>query len=561
MTLQHNIIQAAKAYYSGDPIISDEEFDALTDQLPTDHVLRLTPGWGGNELTTLKTKKVIIPHKSFIGGLPKSKFSPSYTPALYSEEISPKLDGLTGVAYYDNEGLFKHMVTRGNGKYGLMVHSATNMVPNKAYPNAEIRGEIVIRENEWQLIKSEYSHPRNAAAGIVNSQGESPHSDKLSFIAFESNGPETQLQQRLRMLSMSYNFNIVKVFNFHTEQEYDNSNLTDGLPWKNVCPFDDNRVVVDGSVWSNIKTGAKHAYKYDNSSAETTVTNITWRCSPQGRLNPTVHFNPVFLDGAKIRKCTGHNADNIHTLKLGLGAKIKVSRLNNVIPGIVGVLQPADTLILPGVPYYRCGKFFYATKDEDLSTLLAKAHRRMIASKSPKGISSTLMDHHLGYRDVLELSFAHYGKGTQHSLCTQALTAAQNTKWSLFELIQAADIPSIGKRAIESYLLGKGTPRIKALIQGDELLKALIEQHCPQVDFPEGFFPEEIPTAGKQKVAITGKLDGHSKKSFAEAYNIILVDINDADVVIAVSLDSSKAQKAQRLGKTIITQQEFEQSK
>ena len=111
--LEAQIGYYASKYYMGEPEISDEQFDMLVDRLrildPNSKVLRT--GWGF-EVNGDKVK-----HKySHIGSLDKTK-TYNDIPMRFKDKtifISPKLDGLSAVAYYENGQLVKG-VTRGNG--------------------------------------------------------------------------------------------------------------------------------------------------------------------------------------------------------------------------------------------------------------------------------------------------------------------------------------------------------------------------------------------------------------------------------------------------------------
>ncbi len=323
MDLENLIKQAAVAYYAGDPIMSDADFDALVDQLPPDHPLRNTPGWGGSELTASQ-KKVTVKHAMFIGGLNKSKWDNEIPTS--STTITPKLDGITGVAYYDTRGELMYVVTRGDGDEGLVVHQGRSLVPTSFEPDAIVRGEIVILKEDWDELLSltDYKHPRNAVAGIVNSQGDSPYNDFLTFIAYERlDRAERSQGERLSALA-SRGFKVVNYYFLHVPNLFDNNNLIEGLPWKAVG--NNLTAVVDGSVWYDEKSGERKAFKYENASAVTTVKHIEWTRSSRGRINGVIVFDPVHLDGAEISRCTAHNCRFLVDNGIGPGAIVTTRR-------------------------------------------------------------------------------------------------------------------------------------------------------------------------------------------------------------------------------------------
>ena len=86
------------------------------------------------------------------------------------------------------------------------------------------------------------------------------------------------------------------------------------------------------------------AYKSPNfeQTAETEITGISWNISKQGYLKPTLHVNPVKLDGVTISNVTGNNARFVKDMGLGVGAKVVIKRSGMVIPIIYDVLETVE---------------------------------------------------------------------------------------------------------------------------------------------------------------------------------------------------------------------------
>jgi NAD-dependent DNA ligase len=93
------------------------------------------------------------------------------------------------------------------------------------------------------------------------------------------------------------------------------------------------------------------AFKVDGDGAETSVTKVTWAESRTGFWAPTIHFEPVVIDGVTITKCTGHNAKDIFDKGIGRGALITVARMGDVIPGVAAVLSKATSFMMPPKPH------------------------------------------------------------------------------------------------------------------------------------------------------------------------------------------------------------------
>ena len=158
--LESKIKQAAAAYYNGEAIMSDAEFDDLVEQLraekPDSEVL--TIGWGDKAESGSHLKK--YKHSFTVGSLNKRKHESmaAWVETVNIEEvdcISSKLDGISAVAYYDDKGRLKYVLTRNDGQYG---YDVTANLPKANIPRqlseelagklSWVRGELVIRKDQ-----------------------------------------------------------------------------------------------------------------------------------------------------------------------------------------------------------------------------------------------------------------------------------------------------------------------------------------------------------------------------------------------------------------------------
>ena len=84
---------------------------------------------------------------------------------------------------------------------------------------------------------------------------------------------------------------------------------------------------------------------------ETTVLKVRWQISKDGLLKPVLEISPIVLDGATVSNVTANNYSTVKSLGLGLGAIIKVKRSGMVIPYLEEVVQPAEIISEPDVPF------------------------------------------------------------------------------------------------------------------------------------------------------------------------------------------------------------------
>ena len=189
--LEDRIIQASEKYYLSEPIMTDEQFDQLVEELrvenPSSPVLRQV-GWG----MKIYKDKVPLPVK-IQHSLPKIQIeSVESPPKGLHWKISPKVDGMSCVLHYQN-GVLKQAVTRGDGEFGIDITPKMNRIKvprtiSRVY-DVFVRGELYINVDVFNLKLSEdYANPRNAVAGIINSKS----FDSLEYVDFGAH-PQGQI--------------------------------------------------------------------------------------------------------------------------------------------------------------------------------------------------------------------------------------------------------------------------------------------------------------------------------------------------------------------------------
>ena len=198
--LEENIIKYQKAYYDGNELISDAEFDRLWSELqsnyPESSLLRKV----GQD--TIKGTK--IKHQMVIGSQAKFNTEEGFRKWLKNDDISfpilieDKIDGNSAELQY-RKGKLVAGVTRGDGYYGediTRVVSQMRSIPPtllKEYDCA-VRGEIVMNKDLFEeKYAKDFKNPRNLTAGLLKNENFSDFND-LRFIAYDTNLPfDTEL--------------------------------------------------------------------------------------------------------------------------------------------------------------------------------------------------------------------------------------------------------------------------------------------------------------------------------------------------------------------------------
>lgn len=342
----------AQCYYEGHPEISDDEFDALVEELhcvDPDNPILFTTGWGYNP----SGKKV----KHIYGGMDSIHRKPRHITGIPDNfnavRLTPKFDGISGAAYY-KDGKFYLGLTRGNGSIGVDCTNKMLRILNessKEIPNftGAIRGEFIMTNENWELYKE--IHPdaksqRNVVAGIINRNDVDEDIKYIDFIVYKIIADEGYLfsNTSAHHLSMwlygffensSSEYQIIDKF-YLTQDMLENffncykkKYPCDGVViTNNVIEVKDNKLIYD-----------EVAYKFNSNTGSTEVLNIDWNRTRTGKMIPTIVFKPIDLDGATIRRCAGFNAKFILNNKITKGTKIKIQRSGLVIPDIVEVFS------------------------------------------------------------------------------------------------------------------------------------------------------------------------------------------------------------------------------
>lgn len=362
---------AQKYYTDGSSPVSDEEFDALVDELrmlSSDSKEVTSVGWGyeTNKDTTPGHK---VEHKyGLVGSLPKIHLFDDLLKEYKSEDMydaSLKLDGLSVVLYYVNSQL-ERAVTRGDGYSGIditdKVRYITDMFNQLSSMNftGAIRGEILMSNKAWESFKEDNpdaKNSRNATAGLINRKDIAEDLKLLTIIPYTIVGCESDhfnsYSQILAFLETCFGFeNIVPTSRSIKNQGYNFTSMMDTLKHNWYIDYPADGIVVNFGIEQNGNeiSYRSMAYKFETESIETEVESIEWEMSKTRYAIPRVRIKPVIIDGTKIEYAAGHNAENIKARGLGNGAIVKVTKANEIIPFITDVINPVEPALIKYCP-------------------------------------------------------------------------------------------------------------------------------------------------------------------------------------------------------------------
>jgi len=360
---------AAAAYYnSGTPLISDDAYDALVDELrlsAPDHPflnrVGAPPVAGG---ATLPYKMQSL-DKVKPGSGELRRFL-----ARGSLVLSEKLDGISTLWI----GRTRQLFLRGDDLVGTDVSAlAARGIQGLVAGDMIVRGELVVPRAGFTGA----SLVRNWVNGILHRDDATDEDiQKIRFVAYELvcaspqdfGSPKSELVQASPQdfgsptLSRAQQFVRLRAAGFETAWWTRMDICTEDVlkttftERRAASPYETDGIVVATVIAAPPSDRArptdKVAFKMPvtDEILQTTIVAVLWAVSAQGYLIPRIQIEPVEIHGARIEFCSAHNARFVETSGLGPGAVVRIRRSGDVIPAVHEVVRGA-TAAMPTVPW------------------------------------------------------------------------------------------------------------------------------------------------------------------------------------------------------------------
>lgn len=352
--LSREIIRHRKLYYNEEPIISDEYFDSLVDQLKS-----IDPE--NPAITEIGFAPVEewqkVKHLTVLGSLNKinteeeiSEWVEKYC-AGSKVVVLPKLDGLSVGVQFEN-GKLICAALRGNGREGeditanyRFMKGTTNELSNKF--TGTLRAEIILTNQDHLKYFPDYSNPRNAASGICRrlDGGGAGH---LSLIFYQAIGNLDFKTEADQLDYLEHNelaippfrlfesaSDIITLYHQYIKELRNKLDYwCDGL----VLSCNDLEQQKAAGETHNRPKG-KIALKFPNQMFETSLKNVIWEVGNSGRVCPVAILEPVNLLGSKVERASIYNIDYIKKHSLKLGAKVLICKAGEIIPRLESVIS------------------------------------------------------------------------------------------------------------------------------------------------------------------------------------------------------------------------------
>ncbi len=470
--------------------------------------------------------------------------------------------------------------------------------------------------------REQFANARNAAAGSLRQlDSKITASRPLDIFVFNVQKSDdidfiTHQESLLYLEKLGFHVNPVKIL-CKTRQEVRQAiekigQMRDGLDFGI-----DGAVVKVNDLELREKIGSTYktpkwavAYKYPPEKKETLLKDIVCQVGRTGAITPMAILEPVYVAGSKISKTTLHNEDYIKENDIRIGDRVVIQKAGDVIPEVVGVnlekrdgtetifempricpVCGAEAVREEGEAVVRCigiecpAKLYrsiihFASKDamdidglgeSIIAELIERGLIHNIADiyhltfedvaclkKNGKKFAQNLIDaieeskHRELYRLINSLGIRHVGVKLAKTLTKYYRTMEQFMNSSYEELRLIDDIGEITAQTIYEFFRQEQTIDLISKLKEAGLNMEVAEDKSSDNRFE-----------GKTFV-LTGSLEHYSRDKASEIIEKFGGKTSSSvskktDYVLAGEEAGSKLKKAQELGVTIISEEEFMQ--
>jgi DNA ligase (NAD+) len=519
--------------------------------------------------------------------------------------IQPKVDGLTVVYYPDGK-----LVSRGDGHTGEVLPWA-HLIPGLPAPmDKPVRMEVYIsKENFKKYFAGAGKNARNMAAGILRRKEYSTDIKRLSYVAYNIMGSdEPEMMQRFKIsLSGFYAIDFLPI----TSVEIGKDAFSHLESWSKEFPYETDGIVIksnEGALEARYGHTGHHpngmvAYKFKSAVATTTLRSIEWSYG-RDKITPVAVFDPVELGGTTVSRASLHNLNVMRSLNIRLGAKVQVTKKNEIIPQIIhcDATSPEDFASW----WIKCPMCHSFLKEQDNGELYCENENcngriledclRMsskdgldiqgLSEQTWKAILSAKLEHYNPFllikeaRDYLKAPDEEWHYGLTNKIWTKLCHAIVNaaTDIPLDKFLVACNIPLVGKSTAKDIaefceydsnnLFLKRLELNKVLGIGPETIQSLdrywlrMTDNMARVSIKEPEKKKKDAYTVVKKVAITGTLSHprsyYEKQIQDKGWHVSSSVSGATHYLLCGEKAGSKKEKAEKLGIKVLTEEEFE---
>lgn len=360
--------KAKEAYYNGQGIMTDFEFDTLEKELGLENKSEV--GSRHNPSYTIKhpfimgsLAKVQI-HKDKEGNIDWKKYRGQIYNYINMEHsfhviITPKFDGCSFECEIENNKIHS-ISSRGDGTWGkdLMNH-LINLIPSEYvklnHNHYILRGEVLVKKSIFEKKYAEqFTNPRSFVSGVLNRDYSGLDKNflemlnDLSIVIYDYRIDYYGTWTDHDWIELPYN-DVLPKFSMNDVSIYEPEAIpniyNEFSEYRKKCEYALDGIVIKPIAKNRINNLTEHrpkdcvAVKFIPMLEETEVVNITWNLGKTHEYTPIIWVKPVEMDGRMVQKCSGHNLGYLRQKGITIGAKIIMSLAGDIIPFMYKVTQ------------------------------------------------------------------------------------------------------------------------------------------------------------------------------------------------------------------------------
>jgi DNA ligase (NAD+) len=586
--------KAADAYYNKEkPILSDEEYDSLREQLETEYP---TNPYLKEIGAPVEKGAVRLPYK--MASLNKIKPGTGALDTFVSSSkvkewvISDKLDGISVLWDTKNRKLY----LRGDGLMGVDVSAFAPYIHGLLYNSFSkdwvIRGELIL-PNDASI---EAALPRSWVNGQLHQKKPIPENlGKIHFVAYELVEPSGFRRQKQVELMDEAGFEVAwsevtKFLNDKslsetlTRRRWLGAYIIDGIViGENNIPQKD----ITDSV-TNPKDMRAFKMPMEDQKATTKVVDIVWSASHQGYWIPRIQIESVVIGGSRIQYLTGHNARFIVQNKITKGSTIVVRKSGDVIPTMESVVSTVGEVVLPegeweGEAHYKVKAG--STNPEILQKKLEHFAKTLDIPHLGPGLVAKLITKEINTpHKLLTVSTSDLEDAIGKGMATKVFPALQTRAGSATEmdLMIASSVMTrgVGESKLNALFVLEADPRkwssiktcegwskdaLESFLQGLSTYETWRRNELPSIPYPRitewrpAFAPGIVYPQPRGFVCMTGFRDAELQEKMEQKGFTFVNNVTKQTTHLLVKNTQDKSEKIKRaieLGVRILTRED-----
>jgi DNA ligase (NAD+) len=379
--LHRTLAEHAHRYYVlDDPLIGDDRYDALMDELralEAAHPELLSPDSptqrvGATPVSRLEKVEHLEPMlslgnarseeelRAWVERMRNHLAREGFADPRFQYVVEPKVDGLAISLVY-RDGVLQRGATRGDGTIGedvthnLRTIGAIPLRIEDAPPLLEVRGEIYMSLKDFTALNerraerglSTFMNPRNSSAGTIRQLDPALAAERPLSIWCYQVGVTEGLSFETHWQALGW----LREHGFRVNEDVkllgnEDEVIAQCLEWqrrRGELDFEIDGVVVKvsdlqlqrrlGSVGRDPRWAI--AWKFPPTTAVTHLREVGWNVGKFGDMRPYAMLEPVAVGGVTIKLATLHNEEDLRRKDIRAGEDVIVLRAGDVIPQVI----------------------------------------------------------------------------------------------------------------------------------------------------------------------------------------------------------------------------------